>query len=51
MEGIEFCDIVISKENRAFAAALDFNGGVYTWGFNEHGQLGQSDNINRDLPT
>jgi hypothetical protein len=37
MEGIEFCDIVLSKETQAFAAALDSKGGVYTWGFNEYG--------------
>lgn len=51
MEGIEFSDIVLSCEQQAFAAAIDSKGGLYTWGYNEHGQLGQGDNTDRDLPT
>ena len=40
MDGIHFTDIHISKQDQAFAAALDSKGALYTWGPNSDGQLG-----------
>ena len=51
MDGIYFSDIQISKQESSFATAVDQKGGVYTWGPNFDGQLGQGDFNTRTLPT
>jgi alpha-tubulin suppressor-like RCC1 family protein len=34
-----------------YSLALDWDGRVYSWGFNANGQLGQGDKLDRLLPT
>ena len=51
MDGIQFSDIQISKQESSFASALDQLGRLYSWGPNFDGQLGQGDFNTRTLPT
>lgn len=40
MDDVQFKDLSISKNQDPFAAAIDVDGFVYTWGGNQFGQLG-----------
>jgi len=51
MEDIRFIDIAVSKQADAFGVAIDADGFVYSWGQNQHGQLGQGDFRARKVPT
>ena len=45
VEGLEH--VISADANRAFYAAVTDNGDLYTWGYNEHGTLGDGTTINR----
>lgn len=63
MDKVEYQDCKISKfltslqgndevvKPSSTAYAIDMNGQVYSWGANNHGQLGQGDTRNRKLPS
>ena len=53
MDKVEFIDCKISKfdGDDSHAVSLDQNGKVYSWGNNQHGQLGHGDTRDRKLPS
>lgn len=51
LDDIKFVDLKISKQPDGFAAAVDENGLMYSWGSNENGQLGQGDFKSRKGPS
>ena len=51
MEGVNFKEIRLSKSDDSFAVAIDTKGVLYSWGNNQHGQLGHGDYTDKDLPT
>ena len=51
MDEVRFVDIELSKQSESFAAAIDKDGFLYSWGQNQYGQLGVGDFRNRKLPT
>ena len=51
MADVCFIDMAISPQENACSAAIDSKGGLYMWGPNQHGQLGQGDFQARILPS
>jgi Regulator of chromosome condensation (RCC1) repeat len=48
---VRFKELSLGKGRESFAAAIDIDGFVYTWGDNSSGQLGLGDFAARKLPT
>jgi alpha-tubulin suppressor-like RCC1 family protein len=51
LDDIRFVGISMSKSPDSFMAALDQDGGVYSWGNNQFGQLGLGDFRQRKVPS
>jgi X-linked retinitis pigmentosa GTPase regulator len=51
LENLKFVDLKISKQNESFAAAVDDQGLLYSWGSNPNGQLGHGDYNIKSVPT